>query len=44
MVGVVVLGDALTQASLNVRTMAKDGTSMTVVDRLREMTSGRQGI
>jgi hypothetical protein len=42
-VGAVVLSDALHQASLNDRTMAKDGTAMAVVDCPREMTEWATG-
>ena len=37
------LSDALHQASLNDRTMAKDGTAMAVVDCPREMTEWATG-
>jgi len=42
-VGAVVLGDALIRALLNVITMAKDGTAMTMVDCLCEMTEWATG-
>ena len=39
-----VLGDALHQTSLNMRTMAKDGTAMAVVDCPREMSEGATAV
>jgi hypothetical protein len=43
-VGVVVWGNALHRALLNVRTMAKDGTAMAVVDCPREMSEGATAV
>jgi hypothetical protein len=42
--GAVVLGDALHQTSLVMRTMVKDGTAMAVVDCPREMSEGATAV